>query len=629
MKNSGPPQLSARQVLVTVGTLCSVSAVGTTETHRALITGDPNFIGFAAVDAGLAAIDEARSTSQAPVFTLADGELRGESISVAEIEERWGRRLRESMGIRALGSEHLAQHVLSDIGAPLPHNLEAGGLRRLAGLTFSEVRNSAFADMFGLFDDDPRLGPSLQTQLFLYGALGALGALPTPLSRLLPADRFRVAAGCAFPGLESLDATRVGMQPRHEAAGHPIDRLGYRLAASLNTHGPALISAMLSPAFSLSKVKRNPALLEHLIGPSGLRRVPQAPLVSSAACASALVALSDIACQLVGSVPGAHSPELVLLTAADAALKPDGRVLEGFGTGGALISSERLDAFNRDRSSDQRRSIAESLCPFDADAQGTAIGHGGSGVIVTTLDFALRNFLDITSIIVGFSQSGETGGKGHFAGVGFGGENAMILALSMASSAHGYGVGSFQHLVAHATGTRTNSRTDLTSAADALRAARVVQGYSARLPRLTVGAPKAIGDGHTMGETGLKAIGEAIQYVLGLRSVGVPNLRRIDAELAGLTDEFLLSAAPALGNDDCGALVATQGFGGYNGAVALRSANADALRRYAIDEQVLSAYLERWPELRELRVEREARTRRTRGFPRRLAEEHCWPTNGQ
>ncbi|MFZ5890913.1 MAG: hypothetical protein ACOY0T_07675 [Myxococcota bacterium] len=627
MNDSGSTQLPARQVLVTVGTLCSVSAVGTTETHRALVTGDPNFIGLAALDAGLVEVDETRSTPSTPAFVVASGEALGIAITLEEIEARWGKRLREAIGIRALGREYLADHVLSDIGAPLPHDLESGGLRRLAGLSFAEVRNSAFADMFGLFDDDPRLGPSLQAQLFLYGGLGALAALPAPLSKLLSPQRFRVAAGCAFPGLESLDATRVGMQPRHEASGAPIDRLGYRLAASLSTHGPALLSALLSPAFSLSKVKRNPALLEDLVGAGGLRRVPQAPLVSSAACASALVSLCDIAPQLVASLPGGQWPELVLLTAADAALKPDGRVLEGFGTGGALLSRDRLEAFNRERPSERQRSIREALCPFDADAQGTAIGHAGSGVIITTLDFALRNFLDVTSVIVGFGQSGETGGKGHFAGVGFGGENAMIHALMMASEAHGYGVDAFQHLVAHATGTRTNSRTDLISAHEALHVASTAQGFCGHRPRLTVSAPKALGDGHTMGETGLKAVGEALQYVLGRPAVGVPNLRQIDAELAALSERFLLSPAPAVGSDESGALVCTQGFGGYNGAVALRSANPDALRRYAVDPGVLARYLERWPELRKQRERRETELRRTRGFVRRLAEEHCWPAH--
>src|SRR5690606_35362692 len=122
-------------------------------------TGDPNFIGFAALDAGLVAVDEARSTPEAPCFTIAEGEGRGTPVSIADIEARWGKRLREQMGIRVLDRGALAPHILYDIGAPLPHDLETGGLRRLAGLTFAEIRASTLADVFGLFDDDPRLGP--------------------------------------------------------------------------------------------------------------------------------------------------------------------------------------------------------------------------------------------------------------------------------------------------------------------------------------------------------------------------------------------------------------------------------------------------------------------------------------
>jgi 3-oxoacyl-(acyl-carrier-protein) synthase len=257
------------------------------------------------------------------------------------------------------------------------------------------------------------------------------------------------------------------------------------------------------------------------------------------------------------------------------------------------------------------------------------IGHAGSGLILTTLEFALRNFLDVTSLVVGWGQSGETGGKGHFAGVGFGGENAMALALEMAFTAHGYGVQDFGHFVAHATGTRTNSRTDLTSLLQALRVASAAQGFSGSRAPLTVGAPKAIGDGHSMGETGLKAFGEALQYVLGSPSVGIPNLRGIDQEISELAGQFLLSPEPVAGNADGGALVCTQGFGGYNGAAALRSANPDSLRRYRVDPHVLAAYFERWPELRRQREERETLTRRRQGFARRLAEEHCWPASAK
>jgi hypothetical protein len=142
---------------------------------------------------------------------------------------------------------------------------------------------------------------------------------------------------------------------------------------------------------------------------------------------------------------------------------------------------------------------------------------------------------------------------------------------------------------------------------------------------MTVGAPKAIGDGHSMGETGLKAVSEAIQYLLGERSVGVPTLRRIDNELGEPAEYFRLSADPVNGRVDGGVLVPTQGFGGYNGAIALRGATPDALRRYDIEPGVLEAYLERWPEARRERVEREAKWRRTRGFVRQLAEEHRWP----
>jgi hypothetical protein len=87
----------------------------------------------------------------------------------------------------------------------LPHDLEDGGLRRLAGLTFRDIRDSVFKDMFGLFDEDPRLGPSLQAQLFVYASMGALAALSRPLPELVHnPNRFRVAAACAFGGLDSL-----------------------------------------------------------------------------------------------------------------------------------------------------------------------------------------------------------------------------------------------------------------------------------------------------------------------------------------------------------------------------------------------------------------------------------------
>jgi 3-oxoacyl-[acyl-carrier-protein] synthase II len=213
MKTQGLSPLPANQVLVSVGTPCNVSAVGTTETHRALATGDRNAIGFAALDAGLVAVDLERSTADSPCF-IECGIESGGALSIEEIERRFGAKLRSQMGIRELSREALAPHVQADIGAPLPHDLERGGLRRLAGLTFAEIRQSPFSDMFGLFDDDPRLGPSLQAQLFLYGGIGALGSLPVPLSSLVAPHRFRVAAGC--PGSTACTRCRWGCSRRRE-----------------------------------------------------------------------------------------------------------------------------------------------------------------------------------------------------------------------------------------------------------------------------------------------------------------------------------------------------------------------------------------------------------------------------
>lgn len=620
-------RLPTSHVLVTVGTPCTISAVGTTETHRALVAKSEAAIGFCAFDAGLVDVDLERSTAAEPRFVHAEGPRRGEPIRVDEIESTWGERLRSAMGIRRLSHERLAPHLASDIAAPLPYDLEEGGLRRASGLTFSDVRHSALMDLFGLFDDDGRLGPSLQSQLFLYGGLGALAALPRPLSELLPnPQRFRVAGASAFFGQESFESLRLGMQPKHETvADKKNDKLAYRLASTLNTHGPALIATMLAPAFNLSRVRRNPELLSELrTALSPMRRVPQAPLVTSAACASALVSFCDAASAALFRYPGHVPAEVLLWTAADAALQPDTRLIEAFGLG-AMMSQEKLDALNAGRSPDERRAASDCLAPFDLDAQGTVVGNAGSGVLVTTLEFALAHFLDITSVVVGWGQSGETGGKGHFAGVGFGGENASIVALQMGSEAHGYGLTDFGHVVAHATGTRTNSRTDLAAAHAARLAAAELQGFKGRLPELSVGAPKAIGDGHSMGETGLKAVSEAIHYLCGEPTVGIPTLRRVDPELGEPAEFFRLSCEPVAGNEDGGVLVPTQGFGGFNGAVALRAANADALRRYEGDEKVLAAYLERWREIRGERLEREARLRRTRGFVRLLAEQHRWP----
>jgi 3-oxoacyl-[acyl-carrier-protein] synthase II len=610
--------LTADKVLVTIGTPCSVSAVGTTETYHARVAGAPEFIALAAFDAGLIDIEPASDGSLQLRWT------NGEPASIAEIESRCGEQLRSQLGIRYFDELTSASgDVVTDIAAALPHDFESGGLRKLAGLTYRDVRDSVLKDMYGLFDDDPRLGPSLQAQLFAYSGLGALAALPAPLAELVVNPyEFRVAGGTAFQGMDSLAELRAAGTVDAES-DKLRDKFAMRLANSLSSHGPALLSTMLAPSYSLSKSLKNPAILETLRGASGYMRVPQTPLNASGACASSSIVFCEFAPQMVLDYPGFQKPVMALWTAADAATRPRWQILDAFGSG-ALMTRSKLDAINAARSPAQRRDVADSLAPFDVDASGTVVGEGGSGVLVTTLDFALRNFLDVTAIIVGWGQSGEAGGKAHFAGVGFGGENAIIHALELAWRGHGYGVQDFQYLVAHATGTRTNSKTDLGTALSGRSAAAQRQGVNGRLPSMLVGTPKAVGDGHTMGETGLKAVSQALQFLLGRTAVGVPTLRHIDPELGSVAESFVLGAAPVAGNADGGAICATQGFGGYNGAIALRSANAAAFARYAPDKNVLAAYLERWPELRKEREERERYWRTRRRSAIELAQTHCW-----
>jgi 3-oxoacyl-[acyl-carrier-protein] synthase II len=93
-----------------------------------------------------------------------------------------------------------------------------------------------------------------------------------------------------------------------------------------------------------------------------------------------------------------------------------------------------------------------------------------------------------------------------------------------------------------------------------------------------------------MGETGLKAVAQAIEYLLGKPSVGVPTLRNLDPDLGAVVESFVLRLALVAGDSDGGVLCATQGFGGYNGAIALRAAHADAFARYSPDRKALSAY---------------------------------------
>jgi 3-oxoacyl-[acyl-carrier-protein] synthase II len=75
--------LTADKVLVTVGTPCSLSAVGTTETYHARVTGSPDFIAFAAFDAGLIDIEPGASGSLR--LRWATGENAGKSATLETI----------------------------------------------------------------------------------------------------------------------------------------------------------------------------------------------------------------------------------------------------------------------------------------------------------------------------------------------------------------------------------------------------------------------------------------------------------------------------------------------------------------------------------------------------------------
>ena len=603
-----------------------MSAVGSTETYEARVARSRDFVAFAAFDAGLIEFDApvVGAIEEGPLkMRWASGDRAGHAASIEDIEELYGSSLRANLGVRVV-PERIVRSSHSDlsldIAALLPHDLNEGGLRRLAGLGFKEIRESPLKDMYGLFDDDPWLSPSLQAQLFVYAGIGALAALPKPLREIVPEPyAFRVCTASAFQGLDALASWIEPSSPKKVK-----DRFAIRLANSLSSHGAALVSTMLAPAYSISRSLKNPSLLDSLESQiSGFNRVPQAPLNVVGACASSLIAFCEFAPQLLFDYPGYQKPSMVLWTAADAGLQPHLGLLEGFG-GGAMMTTAKLEAANAGRAPDQKRSVSDSLAPFDVDANGTVIGHAGTGVLVTTLEFAMKNFLDITSIVVGWGQSGEAGGKAHFAGVGFGGENGIIHALDMARDGHGYGLDDFQYLVAHATGTRTNSKTDLTTAANARAVLAKREGLKTPLQMMTVGTPKSVGDGHSMGETGLKAVSQAIQYVLGKTAVAVPTLRQADPELGAAAELFRLQSDPVRGGESCGALCATQGFGGYNGAIALRSANPESIARYGVDPKVLSAYLERWPQLRRERDAHERYWRRRRGGALELASSHRW-----
>src|SRR3974390_394369 len=117
--------LTADKVLVTVGTPCSMSAVGSTETYHARVTNAPEFIAFAAFDAGLIDFDQQASAAGRMELRWAQGELAGQPTTLAEIGVRHGSELRANMGIRSIADRYRSRSELPlDIAAPLPHDLE-------------------------------------------------------------------------------------------------------------------------------------------------------------------------------------------------------------------------------------------------------------------------------------------------------------------------------------------------------------------------------------------------------------------------------------------------------------------------------------------------------------------------
>ncbi|WP_233411968.1 hypothetical protein, partial [Paraburkholderia kururiensis] len=83
--------------------------------------------------------------------------LQSRNCHFALTEMEPGKEHIRDTGIRYIESDSPPR---SAIAAPLPHDLEAGGLRRLAGIRERDIRDSSFREMCKLFSDDPELGPS-------------------------------------------------------------------------------------------------------------------------------------------------------------------------------------------------------------------------------------------------------------------------------------------------------------------------------------------------------------------------------------------------------------------------------------------------------------------------------------
>ncbi|KAG9596267.1 hypothetical protein KCV01_g9591, partial [Aureobasidium melanogenum] len=91
--------LRSDQVLVTVGTACTISAVGSTETYQARVAQSEEFLPLAAFDAGLVEIDP-EAESAAHGMRWATGDHAGQPVSLDELKRLHGDALRSGSGIR-------------------------------------------------------------------------------------------------------------------------------------------------------------------------------------------------------------------------------------------------------------------------------------------------------------------------------------------------------------------------------------------------------------------------------------------------------------------------------------------------------------------------------------------------
>ncbi len=146
-----------------------MSAVGSTETYLAKVAGTPEFIGSAAFDAGRVDVEPQAGR----LGTLSLDERRACAARGNRTPPRRPAALelghslyRGADEAHRVGRDRQSPPVCRTIWRP-------ADCAAWAVCPFRDIRESALKDMYGLFDDDPRLGPSLQAQLFIYSGVGA------------------------------------------------------------------------------------------------------------------------------------------------------------------------------------------------------------------------------------------------------------------------------------------------------------------------------------------------------------------------------------------------------------------------------------------------------------------------